>query len=148
MKGASAVEYKREIMKKRRNKTRKRLIKLWVECSSFEEFDLKTATDIPDADRMDLFACRLYMFRKNHPFMYSLIWIAVIPALTGCSGAAIEHLIWLTTGHNLVQLGVLAGFLLYVLVFMLHSAYVGTVMHALEWYEREYRIAKEYGINH
>ena len=130
------MNYGRETMKKRRNETRKRLIKLWLECSSFEEFDLKAATDIPDADRMDLFACRLYMFSKNHPFAYWLIQIAVVPTLTVGSGVELGHLLWRTTGHDFVHFGFLFGFLLYILVFVLHSAYMGIFMRTLEWYER------------
>lgn len=140
MKDRAAVKYERETMKRRRNETRKRLIKLWLECSSFEEFDLKAAADIPDADRMDLFACRLYMFSKNHPFAYWLIWIAVVPAPTVSSGVGLGHLLWRTTGHDFVHLGFLSGFLLYALVFVLHSAYMGIFMRTLEWAERGYPI--------
>lgn len=138
MKDWTVVEYERELAKRRRNETRKRLIKLWLVCSSFEEFDLKAATDIPEADRLDLLACRLYMFSRNHPVLYWLIWVIAVPALTVVPGVVLGCVLWRTMGYDFFPFGVFSGVLLYALTGLLHQAYFGIFMRTLECYEKGY----------
>lgn len=132
------MKYENKIKQETRLETQKRLADLCAKCDTFEEFDLKAATDIPEADRSDLLACRLYMFSRNHPVLYWLIWVIAVPALTVVPGVVLGCVLWRTMGYDFFPFGVFSGVLLYALTGLLHQAYFGIFMRTLKHYETGY----------
>jgi len=68
------MEYAREKLKKSLAETRKKLIKLYLNSKTYEEFCLTADIKLPEADKLDLLACKCWYLKKTKPYA----WIAVV----------------------------------------------------------------------
>ena len=54
------------------------ICKLYNECTSFEEFKLKVVLQYADISFLEMFAFKIFYFKKTRPFLYSLYWWILI----------------------------------------------------------------------
>ena len=134
------MEYKNEQRKKTLKETQEKIVKIWLECSSLEEFKIKALLGVPEARWMDLLACRLHWLRRSHPVAYRFSWLAAIPALIWSLGFAFFYLIEGMTVVYSIAYGILATKIVYSTIIFLHLGFVGDFMQELQWNEEEHHI--------
>ena len=126
------MRYSIEERKKSRKKIREKLVQLYLDCSSIEEFCVKQETELPEASRNDVRACKLWYFKKMHPAAWTLIFVAVS---CFCAGAcACASLVFTKILACTVFCGLL-GIFLSMIVFSIHWQLHFDMMHLLEWHE-------------
>ena len=126
------MRYSIEEQKKSRKQIREKLVRLYLGCSSIEEFCVKQETELPEASRNDVRACRLWYFKKMHPVAWALIFVIVS---SFCAGACTHaSLIFVRTPGCAVLFGLL-GILLSMIVFSIHWHLHLDMMQKLEWHE-------------
>lgn len=54
------------------------ICKLYNKCTSFEEFKLKVVLQYADISFLEMFAFKIFYFKKTRPFLYSLYWWILI----------------------------------------------------------------------
>ena len=123
-------------MKRKRNlrEVKDRIVKLWLECSTYEEFKVKVSLDVPEARWIDLLACKLHWLKKSHPIAYYFSWLAVIPALIWLLGFAFFCLIYGVSEHSIAY-SIFATEMAYATIIFLHLGFVGDFMKELKWNE-------------
>lgn len=126
------MRYSIEERKKSRKKIREKLVQLYLDCSSIEEFCVKQDTELPEASRNDVRACKLWYFKKMHPVAWALIFVAVSCFLAGACACA--SLIFTKTLGCTVFCGLL-GIFLSMIVFSIHWNLHLDMMQMLEWRE-------------
>ena len=99
------MEYGSVQRKKTHREAQEKIVKLWLECSSWEEFKVKVSLSVPEARWRDLFACKLHWLRKSYPVVYSIAY------------------------------GILATEIVYATIIFLHLGFVGDFMKELKWNE-------------
>ena len=129
------MEYGSEQRKKNHREAQEKIVKLWLECSSLEEFKVKVSLSVPEAKWRDLFACKLHWFRKSHPVAYYFSWLAAIPALIWSLGFAFFYLIGGMTVVYSIAYGILATEIVYATIIFLHLGFVEDFMKELKWNE-------------
>ena len=129
------MEYGSERCKKTHREAQEKIVKLWLECSSLEEFKVKVSLSVPEAKWMDLFACKLHLLRKSHPVAYYFSWLAAIPALIWSLGFAFFYLIEGMTVVYSIAYGIIATEIVYATIIFLHLGFVEDFMKELEWNE-------------
>lgn len=129
------MEYGSEQRKKTQRETQEKIVKLWLECSSWEEFKVKVSLSVPEARWRDLFACKLHWLRKSYPVVYYFSWIAAIPALIWSFGFAFFYLIEGMTVVYSSAYGILATEIVYAIIIFIHLGFVGDFMKELKWNE-------------
>ena len=129
------MEYGSERRKKTYRETQEKIVKLWLECSSWEEFKVKVSLSVPEARWRDLFACKLYWLRKSHPIAYYFSWLAAIPALILLLSFTFFYLIEGMTVVYSIAYGILATEIVYATIIFLHLGFVGDFMKELKWNE-------------
>lgn len=128
------MEYGSERRKKTYSETQEKIVKLWLECSSWEEFKVKVSLSVPEARWRDLFACKLHWLRKSHPVAYYFSWLAAIPALILLLGFAFFCLIYGVSEYSIAY-GILVTEIVYAIIIFLHLGFVGDFMQELKWNE-------------
>ena len=128
------MEYGSERRKKTHREAQEKIVKLWLECSSWEEFKVKVSLSVPEARWRDLFACKLYWFRKSHPIAYYFSWLAAIPVLIWLLSFAFFCLIY-RVSEDSIAYSILATEITYVTIIFLHLGFVGDFMKELKWNE-------------
>ena len=63
----AAMEYAREKLKKSRSETRKKLIELYLDSKTYEEFRLNVDVALSEANKLDLLACKCWYLKKTKP---------------------------------------------------------------------------------
>lgn len=131
------MKYENKTKRETRLETQKRLANLWAKCDTFEEFDLKASTDIPEASRRDLRTCRLYWFKKTHPAMYRL---SLVGTLAGV-GFACGLVVFCASGFSANPWpSALAWLFGSAIAFLTHIVMHREFMSILAWYEETNRI--------
>ena len=129
------MEYGSERRKKTHREAQEKIVKLWLECSSWEEFKVKVSLSVPEARRRDLLACKLHWIRKSHPIAYYFSWIAIIPALIWLLSFAFFYLIEGMTVDYSSAYGILATEIVHATILFIHLGFVGDFMRELKWNE-------------
>ena len=129
------MEYGSERRKKTHREAQEKIVKLWLECSSWEEFKVKVSLDVPEARQRDLLACKLHWLKKSHPIAYYFSWIAIIPALIWSLSFAFFYLIEGMTVDYSIAYGILATEIVYAIIIFIHLGFVGDFMRELKWNE-------------
>ena len=129
------MEYGSERRKKTHREAQEKIVKLWLECSSLEEFKVKVSLSVPEAKWMDLFACKLHLLRKSHPVAYYFSWLTAIPALIWSLSFAFFYLIEGMTVVYSIAYGIIATEIVYATIIFLHLGFVGDFMRELKWNE-------------
>lgn len=129
------MEYGSEHRKKTHREAQENIVKLWLECSSWEEFKVKVSLSVPEARWRDLFACKLHLLRKSHPRAYYFSWLTAIPALIWSLGFAFFYLIEGMTVVYSIAYGIIATEIVYATIIFLHLGFVEDFMKELEWNE-------------
>lgn len=133
------MRYSIEERKKSRKQIREKLVQLYLSCSSIEEFCVKQETELPEASRNDVRACRLWYFKKMHPVAWALIFVAISFFLAGA--CAYASLIFIKTPGCAFLFGLL-GIFLSMIVFSIHWHLHLDMMQMLEWHET--RCSRDY----
>ena len=128
------MEYGSEQRKKIQREIQEKIVKLWLECSSWEEFKVKVSLSVPEARWRDLFACKLHWLRKSYPVVYYFSWIAAIPALIWSLCFAFFCLIYGVSEHSIAY-SIFATEITYVTLIFLQLGFVGDFMKELKWNE-------------
>lgn len=129
------MEYGSERRKKTHREAQEKIVKLWLECSSWEEFKVKVSLSVPEARWRDLFACKLYWLRKSHPIAYYFSWLAAIPALILLLSFTFFYLIEGMTVVYSIAYGIFATEITYATIIFLHLGFVEDFMKELKWNE-------------
>ena len=129
------MEYGSIQRKKTHREAQEKIVKLWLECSSLEEFKVKVSLSVPEAKWMDLFACRLHLLRKSHPVAYYFSWLTAIPALIWSLSFAFFYLIEGMTVVYSIAYGIIATEIVYATIIFLHLGFIEDFMKELEWNE-------------
>ena len=129
------MEYGSVQRKKNRREAQKQIVKLWLECSTYEEFNVKVSLDVPEARWRDLLACKLHWLRRSYPVAYYFSWLIAIPALIWSLGFAFFYLIEGMTVVYSIAYGILATEIVYATIIFLHLGFVGDFMRELKWNE-------------
>lgn len=128
------MKYRSEQRKKNRREVQEQIVKLWMKCSTWEEFKVRVLLNVPEARWRDLLACRLHWLRKSHPVAYRFSWLAAIPALIWSLNFAFFCLIDGMTECSVV-ISILASVAVYPILISFHLAFVGDFMRELQWNE-------------
>lgn len=128
------MKYRSEQHKKNRREVQEQIVKLWMKCSTWEEFKVRVLLNVPEARWRDLLACKLHWLRKSHPVAYRFLWLAAIPALIWSFSFAFFCLIDGMTECSVV-ISILASVAVYPIVISFHLAFVGDFMRELQWNE-------------
>ena len=126
------MEYGSEQRKKIQREIQEKIVKLWLECSSWEEFNVKVSLDVPEARWRDLFVCKLHWLRKSHPVAYYFSWLATIPALIWSLCFAFFYLIKGMTVVYSIAYGIIATEIVYATIIFLHLGFVEDFMRELK----------------
>ena len=126
------MRYSIEERKKSRKRIREKLVQLYLGCSNIEEFCVKQETELPEASRNDVRACRLWYFKKMHPVAWALIFVAVSSFCAGTCACA--SLVFIRIPGCTVLCGLL-GIFLSMIVFSIHWDLHLDMMQTLEWHE-------------
>lgn len=129
------MTYKAVEMKKAQAKAKDELVKLYLSCNSFAEFQVRAAAEVPYAKKLDLIACRLHYWKKAYgEALWFGIWLfapfiltvggAVIGALFGAGGKDPSWFVGAATGISAWMLSV-----------MLYLQLFGDFMQKLECHE-------------
>ena len=129
------MEYGSVQRKKNRREAQEQIVKLWLECSTYEEFNVKVSLDVPKARWRDLLACKLHWLRRSYPVAYYFSWLAAIPALIWSFSFAFFYLIEGMTVVYSIAYGILATEIVYATIIFLHLGFVGDFMQELKWNE-------------
>ena len=129
------MEYGSKHRKKTHREAQEKIVKLWLECSSWEEFKVKVSLSVPEARWMDLFACKLHWLRKSYPVAYYFSWLTAIPALIWSLSFAFFYLIEGMTVVYSSAYGILATEIVYAIIIFIHLGFVGDFMKELKWNE-------------
>ena len=129
------MEYGSVQRKRNLREVKDRIVKLWLECSTYEEFKVKVSLDVPEARWRDLLACKLHWLKKSHPIAYYFSWIAIIPALIWSLSFAFFYLIEGMTVVYSIAYGILTTEIVYAIIIFLHLGFVGDFMRELKWNE-------------
>lgn len=129
------MEYESERRKKTHREVQEKIVKFWLECSSWEEFKVKVLLSVPEARWRDLFACKLYWFRKSHPIAYYFSWLAAIPAFIWSFSFVFFYLIEGMTVVYSSAYGILATEIVYAIIIFLHLGFAEDFMKELKWNE-------------
>lgn len=129
------MKYRSEQHKKNCREAQEKIVKLWIECSSWEEFKIKVSLSVPEAKWRDLFACKLHWLRKSYPIAYYFSWLVTIPALIWSLSFAFFYLINGMTVVYSIAYGILATEIVHATIIFLHLGFVGDFMQELKWNE-------------
>ena len=129
------MEYGSVQRKKNRREAQEQIVKLWLECSTYEEFNVKVSLDVPKARWRDLLACKLHWLRRSYPVAYYFSWLAAIPAFIWSFGLAFFYLIEGMIVVYSIAYGILATEIVYATIIFLHLGFVGDFMQELKWNE-------------
>ena len=122
------MRYSIEERKKSRKQIRKKLVQLYLGCNSIEEFYVKQETELPEAPRNDVRACKLWYFKKMHPIAWTLIFVAISCFCLGtCACASLIPGCAVLCG--------LLGVILSMAVFSIHWSLHDGMMQTLECHE-------------
>lgn len=69
-----------ELEKEKKTVVQKRILDLWEECSSPEQFFLELAVKVPEASKLDVLLLKRYVFAKKHPVLDELVDPVVLVA--------------------------------------------------------------------
>ena len=128
------MEYGSERRKKTHREAQEKIVKLWLECSSWEEFKVKVSLSVPEARWMDLFACKLHWLRRSYPIAYYFSWLAAIPALIWSFSFAFFYLIN-RMFEDSIAYSILVTGLVHSAIIFFHLGFVGDFMKELKWSE-------------
>lgn len=128
------MKYRSEQRKKNRREVQEQIVKLWMKCSTWEEFKVRVLLNVPEARWRDLLACRLHWLRKSHPVAYRFLWLVVIPALIWSPSFAFFCLIDGMTEDSIAY-SIMASASVYLFMIFFHLAFVGDFMRELQWNE-------------
>lgn len=128
------MEYGSARCKKNYRKVKDQIIKLWLECPTYEEFKVKVSLDVPEARWRDILACKLHWLRRSYPVAYRFSWLVVIPALIWSPSFAF---FCLTEGmtEDSIAYSIMASASVYLFMIFFHLAFVGDFMRELQWNE-------------
>lgn len=116
------MKYAREKLKKSLAETRKKLIELYLNSKTYEEFCLNVDVKLPEADKFDLLACKCLYLKKNTPYA----WIAVVFGSLGICLVA----------SFLLGGAIRYGVLVWMVLWLLYENLLGDFMRKLELEER------------
>lgn len=128
------MEYGSVQRKKNRREAQEQIVKLWLECSTYEEFNVKVSLDVPKARRRDLLACKLHWLRRSYPAAYYFSWLAAIPALIWSFSFVLFYLIYGVSEYSIAYSILVTG-LVHSAIIFLHLGFVGDFMKELKWNE-------------
>lgn len=128
------MEYGSERCKQTYREAQEKIVKMWLECSSWEEFNVKVSLDVPEAKWRDLFACKLHWLRKSYPVAYYFSWLATIPTLIWSFSFIFFGLIKGMTEYA-VAYSIIASASIYLFMIFFHLGFVGDFMRELKWNE-------------
>ena len=126
------MEYGSVQRKKNRREAQEQIVKLWLECSTYEEFNVKVSLDVPEAKWRDLFACKLHWLRKSYPVAYYFSWLAAIPTLIWSLSFAFFYLIEGMTVVYSIAYGIIVTEIVYATIIFLHLGFVEDFMKELK----------------
>ena len=126
------MEYGSVQRKKNRREAQEQIVKLWLECSTYEEFNVKVSLDVPEARWRDLLACKLHWLRKSYPVAYYFSWLAAIPTLIWSLSFAFFYLIEGMTVVYSIAYSILATEIVYATIIFLHLGFVEDFMKELK----------------
>ena len=128
------MKYGREQRKENRREVREQIVKLWLECSSWEEFKVKVSLSVPEARRRDLLACKLHWLRRSYPVAYYFSWLAAIPALIWSFSFVFFYLVN-RMFEDSIAYSILVTGLMHSTIIFFHLGFVGDFMRELKWNE-------------
>ena len=128
------MKYKRVQRMENYRTVKDQIVKLWLECSTYEEFKAKVSLDVPEAKWTDLLACKLHWIRKSHPIAYYFSWIVAIPYLIWFFSFAFFYLIKGMSEDSFAYSIAVTG-LVNIVILFLHLGFVGDFMRELKWNE-------------
>lgn len=128
------MKYGSEQHKKTHREEQENIVKLWLECSSLEEFKIKVSLSVPEARWRDILACKLHWLRRSYPVAYYFSWLAAIPALIWSFSFVFFYLIN-RMFEDSIAYGILATEIVYATIIFLHLGFVGDFMKELKWNE-------------
>ena len=128
------MEYGSVQRKKNRREAQKQIVKLWLECSTYEEFNVKVSLDVPKARWRDLLACKLHWLRRSYPVAYYFSWLVAIPALIWSFSFVFFYLIN-RMFEDSIACSILITGLVHSAIIFFHLGFVGDFMRELKWNE-------------
>lgn len=129
------MTYKADMMKKARAKAKDELVKLYLSCNSFAEFQVRVAAEVPYAKKLDLIACRLHYWKKEYgETLWYSIWL-LAPCVLIAGGAVIGALFGTGDNDPSMFIGAVVGLSAWLLDIMLYLELFSNFMQKLEWYE-------------
>lgn len=128
------MKYQSERRKKNLREVQEQIVKLWMKCSTWEEFKVRVSLNVPEARWRDLFACKLHWLRKSYPVAYRFSWCVAMPALIWSFSFAFFCLTEGMTEDSIAN-SILASIAVYLIIIFFHLAFVGDFMRTLEWNE-------------
>lgn len=129
------MTYKAVEMKKARAKARDELVKLYLSCNSFAEFQVRAAAEVPYAKKLDLIACRLHYWKKAYG---EALWFGILlsaPFVFIVGGSAIGALFGIGDNDPSMFIGAVVGISAWMLGVMLYLQLFGNFIQKLEWHE-------------
>lgn len=128
------MEYGSARCKKNYRKVKDQIIKLWLECQTWEEFKVKVSLDVPEARWRDILACKLHWLRRSYPVAYRFSWLVVIPALIWSFSFTFFCLINGISEYS-VAYSIITVELVYGFIILFHLGFFGDFMRELQWNE-------------
>ena len=77
------MEYKKEKNKKNKIDARNELIELYVNSKTWIQFRINAELKIPNADKFDILACKLWYLKKQKPFQFFMAKIGIFGFFLG-----------------------------------------------------------------
>ena len=128
------MKYKSVQCKENYRTVKDQIVKLWLECSTYEEFKTKVSLDVPEAKWTDLLACKLHWIRKSHPIAYYFSWLVAIPDLIWSLSFAFFYSIEGMSEESIAYSIAVTG-LVHIVILFIHLGFVGDFMRELKWNE-------------
>ena len=119
--------------KKNYKKVKDRILNLYLNCSTWEEFKVKASLNVPEARWRDLLACKLHWLKKSYPVAYRFLWLAIPTFLWSLSFAFFCLIEGMT--KDSVAYSIMVSAPLYMFILFFHLAFVGDFMKEIQWYE-------------
>ena len=118
-------EYAREKSKKSQVETRKKLLELYLDSKTYEEFRLNVDVKLSEADKFDLLACKCWHLKKTKPF----VWITIVFGSLGiCLGTSF-----------LLNGAIRSGVLVWLVLWLFYQFLLGDFMRVLEVEEEQHK---------
>ena len=86
-----SMHYNRDTAKADKQENWHKLLKIWLESKTYEEFIVAANVEVPKATKLQLLAFKVHHFAKEHPFAYAMTHM-LFGSLIGFASMAISAL--------------------------------------------------------